>query len=489
MTVFNHIRKLFIFLTFFTATTNFSTTETPPAYWPEINSANYENCSCDFCKELLLKTKLNAIRSGDLQEDDTAHTRIQKKEWSILIYMAADNNLSPFAERNIRQMSAVGSNSKFNILVHLDIVLPGNQKVSRFYLIEKNLVIHVDAYPKSELPMDSGNPKTLMTFCEHAIKNFPAEHYMLIFWNHGTGILDPHRARVINPSHLYQFNPFTNKFDLDRSKSYLALIETLERGVCWDDTTGNYLPNTTLANTIAIIRKECMKDKKIDIIGFDACLMSMTEVASLLEPHADVMVASQELELGTGWNYYPPLAKLYKSPLSPEDLAREFVSGYAQSYASYTDDYTLSATRLSLLKELEVGIDKISTELLNALEEDRSTIVLDMITKSRDKRYCTVFEEPSYIDLHHFITNLKKNLSLIKPVITVTTYHELNDAIDSVLTLFEHVVIANATGRNLNRARGLSIYFPLMAIHSSYKINEFFKKNAWGKLITTYLQK
>src|SRR3546814_8050641 len=43
--------------------------------------------------------------------------------------------------------------------------------------------------------------------------------------------------------------------------------------------------------------------EKLDLLGFDACLMATYEVASVLAPHADRMLASQELEPGHGWNY------------------------------------------------------------------------------------------------------------------------------------------------------------------------------------------
>ena len=42
---------------------------------------------------------------------------------------------------------------------------------------------------------------------------------------------------------------------------------------------------------------------KFDWIGFDACLMGMLEVADVLSPYANYMIASEELEAGSGWNY------------------------------------------------------------------------------------------------------------------------------------------------------------------------------------------
>ena len=42
---------------------------------------------------------------------------------------------------------------------------------------------------------------------------------------------------------------------------------------------------------------------RLDLLGFDACLMATYEVASTLAPRADLLLASQEFEPGHGWDY------------------------------------------------------------------------------------------------------------------------------------------------------------------------------------------
>ena len=41
----------------------------------------------------------------------------QKKEWTVLVYIAADNDLDIFADRNIKQMTKVGSSEYINIIL------------------------------------------------------------------------------------------------------------------------------------------------------------------------------------------------------------------------------------------------------------------------------------------------------------------------------------------------------------------------------------
>src|SRR3990167_549720 len=57
------------------------------------------------------------------------------KKWTMMIYVAADNDLFYFAWNNIRQL-AQNAHSDINIIVFLSE--PGAHKKSQIYLIEKN---------------------------------------------------------------------------------------------------------------------------------------------------------------------------------------------------------------------------------------------------------------------------------------------------------------------------------------------------------------
>ena len=218
------------------------------------------------------------------QKKDLARSTSTK--WTVMVYMAADNDLKIFAARNIRQMAMIGSNQNVSIVVHLDIRLNNNYKVTRRYLIEANKITHLNAYDALTQRMDSGDPKTLISFCEYAVTNFPADKYALFFWDHGTGVADPERGRILDPSTLFILNKETQKLELDRSIGYLEALERSynnKRGVCWDDSTNNYLTNQKLMLALNDICNRILQGRKLNIIGFDACLMSMLEVANIMK--------------------------------------------------------------------------------------------------------------------------------------------------------------------------------------------------------------
>ena len=217
----------------------------------------------------------------------TTYTTADKKaDWTFIVYIAADNDLRSFAARNIKQMATIGSNENVNIVVHLDIVITGNKKITRRYFIEKNKIIHLNEHDPETQRMNSGDPATLFSCCKWAIEDYPANKYAFVFWNHGSGIIDPYMVNNIKSIDLFSFNSANNKLQLDRSKEFLEIIEAIEqeqRGICWDDTTGNYINNQQMDDVLDKICTELLDGKKFDLIGFDACFMSMLEISNIIK--------------------------------------------------------------------------------------------------------------------------------------------------------------------------------------------------------------
>ena len=278
--------------------------------------------------------QLNEICTTNNQNVD-AIERKPVKDWTMIFFIAADNDLQSFAIRNIRQMASIGSNDHVNIIVHLDIRI-SNKKVTKRYYIEKDNIVEVNGNDPSTQRMDSGDPQTVISCAKWAIGSFPANHYMMVFWDHGTGYIDPAYSRIIKPMDLFTFNPVTYKLELDRDIEFFEYIHGNERdynsdedptahGVCWDDSTGHYLTNQKIQYALSIIQRDVLHGQKFDIVAFDACLMGMCEEYDLMKPFANICIASQEVELGTGWNYQRVLAPFDTQTLDPVTFAKHIV--------------------------------------------------------------------------------------------------------------------------------------------------------------------
>ncbi len=412
----------------------------------------------------------------------------ETKKWTVMLYIAADNDLSAFAIRNIKQMTKVGSNENFNLIIQLDIRKSNGEKTTRRYYVEHGKLIHLNADDPQTQALDSGDPATLIAFCDWAIANFPAENYGLILWNHGTGALDPERSRTVHAEDIFTFNPITQKLELDRSINYIELMQ--QRGICFDDSTRNYLSNPRLDAALNTICTRCLDGEKFVFIGFDACLMQMAEVANIMKKYAHIMIGSEEVELGYGWDYSIALEPFSLGIVEPGNVAEHIVASFGKSYEKITSDYTLSALNLDAFSYLEENINAVAQLLLDGIKQQKDGLVKKTIKASRNKVVCTHFEEPSYVDLHHFYGNLLTNLEHMKlkdSALEKTFKKELKALLQEGREFIETIAFATVHGKNLSLARGISIYFPEQRIHSSYKRIPFAQENKWSSLLNQYI--
>lgn len=411
-------------------------------------------------------------------------------KYTAITVISGANDLFAFAGRNINQMLQVGSNEHVNIVVHLDMHKPGHSKFSKRYLIKKNDLEEYD----TEFAMDSGDPDTLIDACKWAIESFPADDHILFLWNHGTGALEPSFKNTINPSNLFFYNPETKLIELNRKIGFFEYIDEMsmkntKRGICFDYTTGNYLTNKQLNKSLKHIREKHMHNKKFAIVGFDACLMAAVEVCFEIKDHAHLMVASCEVELGTGWNYAEVFKPFEHRYLTKEDCAKNIVEVFRKTYNNITHDYTQSAINLDKFYYLEKNITDLSSLLIFGLENQKNNSLKRIIKKSKHKKNCTHFDEPTYKCLSDLCTNILNQIEECELEENSEEFQEqLKLTLESTIKTINKIVIANTAGPNLSRAKGLSIYFPENHIHKSYEQCDFAITTGWLKFLKTYLE-
>lgn len=413
-----------------------------------------------------------------------------KKNWTFLVYMAADNDLESFATKNLSQMQQVGSTDNVSIVVNLNSVQKGI-KSSTVYYVQQGSLITLQEYNAPSITIDAGDPQTLTRFCTYAIEQYPADHYALIFWNHGTGILEPNTHYRTSYLHLFSLNNARHKQKATKSNTHalpLATVNVAQKAICFDDTSGNFLTESDLVEALSTIRNTVLK-KPFDIIGFDACLMGMIEIATTLAPFATYLVASQEVELGWGWNYELVLRPFKKGTIRPKTLGIHLVNAYAKTYESL-NDYALSLVDLQQVESLKSNISRVAELCATLLTSSNKKKFKDLIRLSRNKHFCTHFDEPSFIDLAHFYKNILDHSLNYAPEqeISQKIWGELLTTLTEGLTIITKTVLYNKTGIQAPKAHGVSIYFPEYTIHYSYFDSIFAQSTAWLSFLNLYLQ-
>lgn len=101
----------------------------------------------------------------------------------------------------------------------------------------------------------------------------------------------------------------------------------------------------------------------VDLLGFDACLMASLEVAGALQPYADYLLASQELEPGHGW-HYGDIVKTLTTTTDMPAIGRQLVDSFiTHENHQRTRNKTLSLTDLRQVPPLLAALDQFIAKL------------------------------------------------------------------------------------------------------------------------------
>ncbi len=414
----------------------------------------------------------------------------EKKSWTFMVYMAAANDLGIFAPRNIKQMQKVGSNQHINIIVQHNFNEKKHTVAETFY-IEKNAKKLL-----SEKTIKSHSERVsqgLLQFCCDTITHYPADHYALILWNHGTGALEPLQRSFLLAEEFFlisrSYDFFKNRETSLLTFPHFAVTKKITgyKGICFNDVSGTFITEEELTEVLRHICTLCPQNR-LDIIGFDACFMAMIETAISVKKYAHFMVASQDVEPGTGWDYSLALFPFSYTCVKPHELSAHLVHAYAKKY-KHVKDFTQSCIDLQRIESLENSINRISKLLVELLKSASSKKMLLLIKTCRNKHSCIHFDETDYIDLHNFYTNLLQHIqSVAFDNENATKQCEiLQKELTVALSALNETVYENMTGQNFLNAKGISIYFPEHAMHSSYKKTMFAQSNDWFIFLKTYL--
>ena len=366
-------------------------------------------------------------------------------DWTFMVYIAGDNNLEGAGVADINEMEAIGSTSDVNIVVQFDRspgydTTNGNWTDTRRGLISKDYNTETISSTLNSIgEKNMADPATLTEFINWGVSNYPADHYAVILWNHGGGWRSDssYQEKQLEQFKEYALNA---KSDSERKQALSRYLEEkddfkkpmLLKDVCYDDTSGGD----------ALFTKEVRQalegvSANMDVIGFDACLMGMVEVAYEIRDEGSVMVGSQNTEPGDGWPYDLIMDDLTGDPgMTPAELGTSIVTNYNLSYAGAE---TQSAVDLTQLGSLGTALDAFAGAMISSGSEWSSLF--------QARASAGYFYEPDYRDLIGFMEGMADSAS------NATVVSTANQA----LTLLNSLVIANESSPYYD-GNGLSVY-------------------------------
>jgi hypothetical protein len=388
--------------------------------------------------------------------------------------MDGDNNLEKFAIQDFNELETVESNDDINILVQIDRHPGGDEgqgftrsngdwNETRRYVIKFDLTADETNFTKYTQGVDMwsldeqnmADPLTLKEFIEWGVTNYPSEHYLIVMWDHGTGIFSSRGAR-------------DDEFGLKESST---------RSFCDDATDGGSM-NLWELDDVLKETKELTENKKFDIIGFDMCWLGYIETGYEIMESVNFMVASSDEEPDVGWNYGPPVRELQKNPeMSPFEFAITITNKYIEEFQNISSVSYMTQAAVNLTEMGNVLVPK-----LNLFAEELILHMIDYegyIVQARSKTD-EPLSKPLYADIYHFAELISENSDLPE---------SLRAAASEVMQDYNRVVIAEGHGADHPNAHGLGIYFPrnYASWYSQYTNSLDFAAEKWDEFIEFYL--
>ena len=362
--------------------------------------------------------------------------------WTILVYLDADNDLNDAGNEDLfEEMQTIGSSYNVNIIVQIDNIETNDPPTARRYYVQQGDCILLEDLGE----IDMGDPQTLADFGIWGITNYPANYYMLIIWDHGNGWYKQSKRGPI-------------------------------KGCCFDSSSRNIIDvaNGELATALSQIYDAL--GRKLDILGFDACLMGMIEVMYECKDYTEIMIGSEHIIPGDGWPYddwLDALVNINNGNMAPDELATQIVESYCASYnggSQGTASVTLSAIDLGYPFTFLVNkVDAFANALISNWDDYETEIQAARETVQD-------FSNPNHIDLYHFAQ-----------LIHQATEGDLQNAAQALIDCFDDVILANChTGYGLENAHGIAIYYPSDPdfYDTRYSQLKFANATSWDEFIS-----
>lgn len=345
------------------------------------------------------------------------------KDWTVLVYMSADNDLSPYALWDLFEMegpfasgSLAASTLKSDLIVQADT--EGRTGIRRLHMFQapgekyeaprgkeqfedsnltKVLSPVVQYFPESVSATSADHKKRMAEFLDWGMRAYPAEKYFVIVWGHGQGwAAEPTapaeaKSRFVEEGELpISFGDWPEPAPLKGKSDFNGRFG----GFAFSETPGDYLSVPALSKILSQTVQTTLEGKRpIDVYAADACLMQMAEVANEIADSARFIVGSAQVQTFLGLPYRQlmyeinsggfrsanqlvgkqdeayliakMLPKLAEGALDPQRGQQ----GRADKKAART--FTMSALSSSELKmQLIPALDKLGRSLVSYITED-----------------------------------------------------------------------------------------------------------------------
>lgn len=262
------------------------------------------------------------------------------REWTVMVYLAADNNLAIQGVIDLDEMENAGIHDQVQVVAQAEFnpatlqqagcasaacINRPNFNTFRYAITQGggSGTEGPDRGTVSEIGggsnVDMTDPNTLKDFINWTKTNYPANRYLLVLWNHGGGY----------------------------------------RGLIQDETSGG-----SGLMSLEDLKAGLTGAGAIDVLDFDMCLMGGYETLAKIAGLAGVAVFSEEVVPGEGNPYTTIIDGIQANPTQDaRSVANLIVDRFHASFQGNKASTTLSAYDLTQFAAFETALNGLATDL------------------------------------------------------------------------------------------------------------------------------
>jgi hypothetical protein len=346
---------------------------------------------------------------------------------TVLVYLEGTNleSKDASAKKNITEMLAASSSPNLKVVLMTgaaDKAVAG-EDVDNWREVRRYVVNNHKLELKGQLGiLDMGNPQVLTDFITWGQDNYPADKYVLVFWDHGGGALGGFGGNKPDPTN----SSFAS------GMSIAQLKEGVENAV------------------------QNRPERRFELIGFDACLMATLEVADAFKDLGRYLAASQEIEPGAGWNWTAFLNHIVSNPSTDGASIGATIADSYEAKMNNEDTgamITFSVTDLAKVPRINSALATFSNKYQTLLVGSNSLPAWNDLASKRSHAL-------------DFSTNLEMvdliNMFNSNPLMNSEPF--LSAEVTEIANATRDAVVKKVSGPYRTDASGLSVMFPSAAV-------------------------
>lgn len=385
------------------------------------------------CAAVCMAAVLSLVTVGclDWEEDIPLEEQGNASDtYTLMLYMCASDLESEcgFATEDLNEIMYGYTAGNLNVIVQTggtaewQNTVVADDRCQRYQVTEDGLELVDDSLGMQNM----ADSATLTDFIQYCSSNYAVDHYGLVLWDHGGGVVG---------------------------------------GYGYDENFGGDSMSLT-----EMSRALGDASVHLDMLGFDACLMANFETCLMAAPYADYLIASEEPEPGCGWYYTDWIGKLSENcGIPPKRYGRQIIDDYI------TESGWDSPSMYSTLGMFD--LQQVTQKLLPALSQFSDDAVQQLsageyrrISQSRSNTRAVYQSELDHIDLLDYAQHSQSE-----------TADQLEQAVSDCVVYYRET--ENGSGDN-----GLSILFPYYDLSALDMLEEMYQTLGYDDAYPAFLE-